>query len=287
MLRERQCETGAIRLAGLHSSQEKGAATVCIFLKRVTDMECSWIALMLMLFTLPTQAAVQMYYLHNDHLGTPRVVTNQQKAVVWKGQLKPFGETKVEVEAITNHRRFPGQRFDIESRLYYNYFRDYDPTTGRYIQSDPIGLGGGENTYAYVLGNPVKLHDRLGLDITICRWGGSLPHIGYGVNTNQTFGKRVRADASSLKFLVPLGVTVPGEVSSDHMNDATQCKTISTTKEQDEKANQFLKNSRTNYQEYNLYNQSCVDFVRDSLSDVLKTPYSQTNMPSTLYNQIK
>ena len=120
-------------------------------------MERSWAVLMLMLFALPTQAAVQMHYLHNDHLGTPRVVTNQARQVVWKGQLKPFGETRVEIEAITNHRRFPGQHFDIESRLYYNYFRDYDPSTGRYIQSDPIGLGGGLNTYLYARGNPLRI----------------------------------------------------------------------------------------------------------------------------------
>jgi RHS repeat-associated protein len=120
-------------------------------------------ALLLLLFALPTQAAVQMYYLHNDHLGTPRVVTSQAREVVWKGQLKPFGETSVEVEAITNHRRLPGQRFDIESRLYYNYFRDYDPTTGRYMQSDPIGLTGGLNTYAYVGNNPLMHGDLYGL----------------------------------------------------------------------------------------------------------------------------
>jgi RHS repeat-associated protein len=123
--------------------------------------------LMPMLFALPTQAAVQMHYLHNDHLGTPRLVTNQTKAVVWKGQLKPFGETKVEIEAITNHRRFPGQRFDIESRLYYNYFRDYDPSIGRYVQSDPIGLAGGLNTYGYSYQNPPNFSDPFGLEVLV------------------------------------------------------------------------------------------------------------------------
>jgi RHS repeat-associated protein len=126
-------------------------------------MERGWIVFALLLFALPSHATLQMYYLHNDHLGTPRVVTNQAQQVIWKGQLKPFGETRVEVETITNHRRFPGQRMDIESRLYYNYFRDYDPSTGRYIQSDPIGLGGGINTYAYVGGNPLKFIDPNGL----------------------------------------------------------------------------------------------------------------------------
>lgn len=126
--------------------------------------------LLLLVLALPAHAAVEMYYLHNDHLGTPRVVTNQAQQVVWKGQLKPFGEMIVEIETITNHRRFPGQRLDIESRLHYNYFRDYDPRTGRYMQSDPIGLAGGLNSYAYVGGNPLRYSDLYGLRARIsCR----------------------------------------------------------------------------------------------------------------------
>jgi RHS repeat-associated protein len=104
-----------------------------------------------------------MFAIHSDHLGTPRVITDKDKRVVWKAQLKPFGEMAVEIEEITHHQRFPGQRYDIESRLHYNYFRDYDPSLGRYIQSDPMGLLDGLNTYTYVGGNSLMYTDPYGL----------------------------------------------------------------------------------------------------------------------------
>ena len=105
----------------------------------------------------------QIYYYHVDHLGTPQAMTNQSGATVWKADYEPFGKAAVKVNTVENNLRFPGQYYDRETGLHYNYFRDYDPGTGRYVEADPIGLEGGMNIYGYVGGNPVGRTDPLGL----------------------------------------------------------------------------------------------------------------------------
>ncbi|MGH6814004.1 MAG: RHS repeat domain-containing protein, partial [Methylocella sp.] len=83
----------------------------------------------------------------------------------WLWHHDPFGkgEPSDPLGTFTYDLRFPGQFFDQSTRLHYNYFRDYDPRLGRYIESDPIGLRGGINTYAYAKGNPLRVIDPSGL----------------------------------------------------------------------------------------------------------------------------
>ena len=103
------------------------------------------------------------YYYHNDHLGTPQVLTDDTQAIAWKAVYTPFGKAVPSIQTVDNPFRFPGQYYDTETGLHYNYFRYYNPQTGRYITPDPIGLEGGINLFAYVAGNPVNSIDPLGL----------------------------------------------------------------------------------------------------------------------------
>ncbi|MEP7182350.1 MAG: RHS repeat-associated core domain-containing protein [Betaproteobacteria bacterium] len=109
---------------------------------------------------------VAVYYVHADHLGTPRAVTRpSDNAFLWRwDNVDPFGnnganENPAGAGAFTYHLRFPGQYYDTETKTHYNYFRDYDPTSGRYEQSDPIGLWSGLNTYGYVGAKPLSHAD--------------------------------------------------------------------------------------------------------------------------------
>jgi RHS repeat-associated protein len=108
------------------------------------------------------------YYVHLDHLQTPRFLTNLSAAIVWRARREAFGTTLSESDAdgdgiaVTFNVGFPGQYYDSEGELQYNYRRGYDPSTGRYIQSDPIGLDGGLNTYLYADGDPIQKVDPTG-----------------------------------------------------------------------------------------------------------------------------
>lgn len=106
------------------------------------------------------------YYYHNDHFATPQKMTDASGVVVWSADYKPFGEAAVSpASTITNNLRFPGQYFDAETGLNYNYMRDYNPTIGKYVEADPSGIQGGENQlYNYVNNNPVNWFDPNGQD---------------------------------------------------------------------------------------------------------------------------
>jgi RHS repeat-associated protein len=131
----------------------------------------------------PTSQPASTYYVQADQLGTPRALTNTQNTVVWTWDGEAFGNSPANEDAdgngssIAYNLRFPGQYYDRETNTHYNYFRDYNPGTGRYIESDPIGMDGGINTYAYVGGNPLSKVDPLGL----CPWCGAAAGASGGI----------------------------------------------------------------------------------------------------------
>jgi RHS repeat-associated protein len=150
--------------------------------------------------TTANKVNVDVYYLHPDHLGTPRVMTrsvpqaaattgpNAVNKQVWSWNSDPFGTTaqtstggsansapkknpqlvtgtaaQIAAASFEQNLRMPGQYEDQETKKFYNYFRDYDPGIGRYVESDPIGLSGGINTYGYVKASPITKTDERGL----------------------------------------------------------------------------------------------------------------------------
>jgi RHS repeat-associated protein len=117
----------------------------------------------------PNGASVSIYYVHSDQLNTPRQITRPSDNVqMWTWFSDPFGtdaanDNPAGVGTFAYNLRFPGQIFDGQAGLHQNWMRDFDPATGRYAQSDPIGLNGGVNTYAYVGGYPTRWIDPSGL----------------------------------------------------------------------------------------------------------------------------
>ncbi|MEW5993893.1 MAG: RHS repeat-associated core domain-containing protein [Candidatus Zixiibacteriota bacterium] len=165
----------------------------------------------------PQPPDADVFYYHLDHLGTPQVLTNEDKVEWWRGDYLPFGKLYNEEIVVKNNLRFPGQHHDRETGLYYNWYRYYKPQLGRYVQADPIGLAGEVNLFSYANSSPISRWDPFGLKTYSCTetekiireagqqslWGAFWSHLGghkydYKVlQPNDTFnvgGNLLRAD---------------------------------------------------------------------------------------------
>jgi RHS repeat-associated protein len=116
-----------------------------------------------------------VYSIHPDHLGTPQIITDENQNVVWEADYDPFGKATITTKLITNNLRFPGQIYDEETGFHFNWNRYYMPDVGRYNRSDPLGLNGGLNTYAYAMSNPLRWSDPTGLEV---KWTGNIISFG-------------------------------------------------------------------------------------------------------------
>jgi RHS repeat-associated protein len=141
-----------------------------------------------------TGGGFDVFYVHTDQLNTPRKVTRpSDNQLRWRWDPTPFGEgapneNPSALGGFKYHLRFPGQYFDVETNLNYNYLRDYDSTVGRYIESDPAGLTDGASTYSYVSSNPIWYFDLNGLGKAggQANIGGNDPLIDRSIGRNST-----------------------------------------------------------------------------------------------------
>ncbi|MDM4769257.1 RHS repeat-associated core domain-containing protein [Solimonas sp. SE-A11] len=162
------------------------------------------------------------YYVHADHLNTPRQINDASGDPVWVWDTITFGSSSPDEDPLstgisfTYNLRHPGQVFDAESGLFQNWHRDYHPALGRYVQSDPIGLAGGLNTYQYSAANPIEFSDPAGLTpLAATRNGWAIgSSIGRGINS------QVEAVTG-----LPIGVHI---YNSIHPEDSQSCPTADT-----------------------------------------------------------
>ncbi|RLQ85271.1 RHS repeat-associated core domain-containing protein [Notoacmeibacter ruber] len=141
-------------------------------------------------------AAPSIWHVHTDHLQRPVMMTDDTRAVVWQATWLPFGGAHSITGSASLDRRFPGQWFQLESGLFDNWHRHYDPTTGRYLQPDPIGMPDGPNRWAYAMNSPLQFTDPNGLFapiaiVGVCSAGGCeigaaalLAAFWYGINSH-------------------------------------------------------------------------------------------------------
>src|SRR5574337_234801 len=158
-------------------------------------------------------SAGQVDAIHTDQVDRPDTVTDPSRNVIWHAKNYPFSST-VTLANITLNLGFPGQYYDAETWLWNNGYRDYSSGFGRYIESDPIGLVGGVNTYAYVGGNPLTGVDPLGLQCTtaqrILRAIGNFVYAHSDVTLTLDASDGIGFDGSLTLARVGTGVQVSG-----------------------------------------------------------------------------
>jgi RHS repeat-associated protein len=216
---------------------------------------------------------INIYNIHTDHLNTPRLVTGSvNPGARWRWDADPFGvgvpnNNPTGAGVFEFNLRFPGQIYFAETGLNYNYYRDgYDSAVGRYTQSDPIGLRGGINTYAYAGGNPVLHADPTGLDYWI--EGPVKGEGGLGLHQSVCVGQyNSPAGRKCISFGVEDQTTCDGTkckgrvyLDGSAAGDIAFGRYRRTTAEVDKKISAFFDDLLDREGDYDLINNNCRDF---------------------------
>jgi RHS repeat-associated protein len=206
-----------------------------------------------------------------DALGSTLALTNGSGTVQTQYSFDPFGGTASSGSSTTNSFAYTGREDDGTS-LYFLRARYYNPTLGRFISEDPLGLGAGLNMYSYADNSPLFWVDPLGLDVVIRIYQGQGPnvfgHAGIGVNTNLlssyarngTYGFYPKWEDPTL-----LVESAAGEVQPDALNRPGECFVIHTTPGQDAAIESYIESRRRNPGNWYLYGRNCANFVEDAL----------------------
>ena len=221
-----------------------------------------------------------LWWVTNDHLGRPVQMTESSQAVVWRAAYRPFGEVISVAGPASLDARFPGQWFQLESGLAYNWHRHYDASIGRYTQADPLGVKAGPSVYGYAGGNPVMGVDPEGLDQLVCYYpsltGG---HVGFG-DPNSGFTEGFYPTGS-------LGRSSPGQVKRDNQQNG-QCKVVQSDENQDDCMRKCKAKRKNQPEYYSLKDRQCTSFVRDCMNEC-RIPAGEYAgpFPSTLFEGIQ
>jgi len=232
-----------------------------------------------------------------EHQNTPRLVADSTGTTVWRwDQSEPFGNNPADenpsgLGAFDLPLRLPGQYYDKETNLHYNYHRWYDSAVGRFLQSDPLGLSAGLNTFTYAYDDPIRLSDPTGLDVTVTFYPGGPGHIGIGVNSTSTVGLYPQ----QRNLAVALCRDVSGVATSDQTRQSpddvrrSRSITINTTALQDAFVQQYLNAAQNSPNlNYNLCSQQCTRFVIDALaSGGIGLPRFDSVRPQDLFDLLQ